>query len=576
MAKTLSLRRRFAVWTSVVVVFSSLGLMASVYFVSSHALKQQADEELDRIVAKTTEELDLWIESQERDAVNLSELQPLVAACTDRKLPDAEQTLVRIQQRTPFYENVFLADPSGKEFLDAIGGKSVGVELMSIPPFRANVEHAQRGELWMAGVVRSPASGRPVALLTAPVMVDKRCVGILGTPIELANFSENFVSKYRIGDTGYLYMFDESGIMLAHPEASKILSFNVGASDFGREMMSRASGSLVYEFEGSAKIAHFQRAQKKPWTIVATVPAKELLAGVRTIQLCLVVFGFATLAATVLAVSVLAGRISQVVRNLADELDAAVRQFFAASSQISNSSQSLAQGASEQAASIEETSASAEEISSITRQNSDRAQKAAQLMNDAVPIVDAVNASHRDLARALTEMSESSEKVAKVIKMIDGIAFQTNILALNAAVEAARAGESGMGFAVVADEVRDLARRSADAARETSGLIEESVLKSRESRHKLEGVLKAMEANNRITGEVKTETDAIRSASEEQSRGIEQISTAITQMSRVTQTTAAQAEESASAAQELDGQAHSLQQIVGRLNTVVSGGESEG
>ena len=574
MAKTLSLRRRFAVWTSVVVVFSSLGLMSSVYFVSSHALKEQAEEELDRIVAKTVEELDLWVESRERDAVNLSELQPLVAACADRKLADAQQTLVRIQRRSPFYENVFLADPSGKLFLDSIDGKSIGVELMSIPPFRANVEHARQGELWMAGVTRSPATGRPVALLTAPVMVDKQCVGILGTPIELANFSESFVSKYRIRDTGYLYMFDESGTMLAHPETAKILSFNVGTSDFGHEMMGRASGSVAYEFEGSSKIAHFQRAQRKPWTIVATVPTKEMLAGVRTIQLCLLVFGFATLAAAVFAVSVLAGKVSQVVRNLTDELDAAVRQFFAASSQISNSSQSLAQGASEQAASIEETSASAEEISSITRQNSDRAQKAAQLMNDAVPIVDAVNASHRDLARALTEMSESSEKVAKVIKMIDGIAFQTNILALNAAVEAARAGESGMGFAVVADEVRDLARRSADAARETSGLIEESVLKSRESRNKLEGVLKAMEANNRITGEVKTETDAIRSASEEQSRGIDQISTAITQMSRVTQTTAAQAEESASAAQELDGQTHTLKQIAERLTTVVNGGGS--
>jgi hypothetical protein len=120
-AKTLSLRSRFAVWTSVVVIAFSLGLMLSVYFVSSRALRSQADEELDRIVTKTTEELDLWIDSRERDAVNISELPALAVACTEHKLADAEQALVRIHGRSPFYENVFLADENGRLFLDSIG-----------------------------------------------------------------------------------------------------------------------------------------------------------------------------------------------------------------------------------------------------------------------------------------------------------------------------------------------------------------------------------------------------------------------------------------------------------------------
>jgi len=574
MARTLSLRGRFAVWTSAVVIASTLGLMLSVYLVSSRALRAQADEEMDRIVTKTAEELDLWIGSRERDAVNISELRELVAACSEHKLADAEQALVRIQGRSPFYENVFLADTNGKLFLDSIGGKSVGIEIMSIEGFRANVEHTRQGEVWVGDVMKSPATGRPVALLTAPVKEGSQVVGILGTPIELSDFSASFLSKYRIQENGYLYMCDASGTILAHPDTAKIMSLNIANTDFGREMLSRPNGSLSYEYEGIAKTSHFQRSQKKPWIVAAVVPTRELLASVRTIQFYLTLFGLVMLGGTVFAVSFLAGRISRLIGRVVSELEGAVEQFFAASSQIASSSQSLAQGSSEQAASIEETSASAEEISSITRQNGERSQKIAGLMNEAIPIVNALNAAHKELAVTIAGVSTSSEKVSKVIKIIDEIAFHTNILALNAAVEAARAGESGMGFAVVADEVRNLAHRSANAARETSELIEESLMKSRESRHKLDGLQNAMEANNKIAGAVKVESDEIRGASDEQVRGIVQMTTAITQMSQVTQSAAAQAEEGASAAEELNAQTEALKQIVRRLTAIVGGSKS--
>jgi methyl-accepting chemotaxis protein len=571
MASALSLRGRFALWTSAVIAISSLGLMLGVYAVSSHALRGQADEELERIVAKTTEELDLWISSRERDAVNLAELEALAAACAERNRAAAEPALVRIHQRSPFYENVFLADADGKLFTDSIGGKSVGVDLLSIEGFRPNVEHARRGEVWLGDAMRSPATGRPVALLTAPIRSGTRVVGILGTPIELSNFSESFLSKYRIRASGYLYMLDQAGVALAHPDASQIMSSYLGTTGFGREMLSRQEGALTYDYKGQSKTARFRRAHEVPWTIVATVPTSELLTSVRTIQLCLALFGLVTLGGAVGAVSYLAGKASRQVRRVATELADTVEEYFAAAHQISTASQSLAADASRQAASIEETSASAEEIGSITRQNAERSRKAAGLMNEAIPILNAVNQSHGELATSLAEMNASSEEVVKVIKMIDGIAFQTNILALNAAVEAARAGESGMGFAVVADEVRDLAQRSADAARETSTLIEKSLLKSRESREKLAGVLQAMEANTRISGAVKTETDGIREASEEQARGIAQIGAAIGQMNQVTQSTAANAEEGAAAATRLDGQSRQLKEIAERLTVIVSG-----
>jgi methyl-accepting chemotaxis protein/methyl-accepting chemotaxis protein-1 (serine sensor receptor) len=176
----------------------------------------------------------------------------------------------------------------------------------------------------------------------------------------------------------------------------------------------------------------------------------------------------------------------------------------------------------------------------------------------------------------MTEINASSDKISKIIKVIDEIAFQTNILALNAAVEAARAGEAGMGFAVVADEVRNLAQRCAQAAKDTAGLIEESIAKSNDGKTKLDQVATAVGSITDVANKVKTLVDEVKLGSEEQARGIEQVAKAITQMEKVTQTTAANAEESASASEELSAQSDTLRAIVARLNGMVGGGADAG
>ena len=173
------------------------------------------------------------------------------------------------------------------------------------------------------------------------------------------------------------------------------------------------------------------------------------------------------------------------------------------------------------------------------------------------------------MVTAMGEINTSSDKIAKIINVIDEIAFQTTILALNAAVEAARAGAAGMDFAVVADEVRSLAQRSAQAGKDTAGLIEESISKSSEGRVKVDQVAAAIRSVTVQSLNVKTLVDPINLGSQEQARGLEQVSRAIVHMEKLTQSTAATAEETASASEELTSQSEAMKEVVARLSMMV-------
>jgi methyl-accepting chemotaxis protein len=262
---------------------------------------------------------------------------------------------------------------------------------------------------------------------------------------------------------------------------------------------------------------------------------------------------------------------NRVLSGIASALADGSNQVAAAAGQVSSASQSLAEGASEQAASLEETSSSLEEMSSMTKRNTGNADKVNKLARQTRAAADTGASDMQAMAAAMHEIKTSGDDIAKIIKTIDEIAFQTNILALNAAVEAARAGEAGMGFAVVADEVRNLAQRAAQSAKETSSKIENSVTKTAQGVLLTEKVAKSLQEIVTKARQVDELAAEVASASKEQTQGIEQVNIAVSQMDKVTQSNAASAEESASAAEELNAQAESLKGSVADLLKMVNG-----
>ena len=266
--------------------------------------------------------------------------------------------------------------------------------------------------------------------------------------------------------------------------------------------------------------------------------------------------------------------INRSLKGVSYELREGAQLVVNASSQMAASAQSVSQGASQQAASLEETSASMEEMAAMTRRNADNSHQAASVVNDAAQVVHNANAALADMVNSMNSIKDSSHRVSKIIKTIDEIAFQTNILALNAAVEAARAGEAGMGFAVGADEVRSLAQRSAQAAKDTAVLIEEAITSSNEGSQRVQQVTDAFSAITSNVTQIKGLVDEVSVASKQQALGIDQVTQTIHQMERVTQTSAATAEESASAYEQLNAQADLTMGLVKRLEVMIGGGQS--
>jgi methyl-accepting chemotaxis protein len=264
-------------------------------------------------------------------------------------------------------------------------------------------------------------------------------------------------------------------------------------------------------------------------------------------------------------------RLSRRLRLVTENLEGVGTEVAEAATVARQTSGQLSEGTSSQAAALEQSSSALEQIASMGRQNADNAQRAKTARAEAQVTLDQAGQLMTQLTEAMSRIRTSGEETAKIIKAIDEIAFQTNLLALNAAVEAARAGEAGAGFAVVADEVRNLAMRAAEAAKNTTALIEGSVGDIGRGGELVRQTEQAFETARRQNQAIESLVEQISVAAEEQARGIEQVNRAVADMDKVVQQNAASAEESAAAAEELAGQVESMEEQVAVLTTIIRG-----
>jgi len=261
--------------------------------------------------------------------------------------------------------------------------------------------------------------------------------------------------------------------------------------------------------------------------------------------------------------------VTRQLHGIIDGLNDSAEQVVSVSTQIASGSQSLAEGSQQQAAALEETSAAIEQITSMTKRNAQNAEQADQLMREAEQVMGLAESSMKHLTQSMQDICKESEETFKIVKSIDEIAFQTNLLALNAAVEAARAGEAGAGFAVVADEVRNLAKRAAEAAKNTASLIEATVKNIQEGAKLASQSNQAFDKMTSTASNVAQLVAEIAAASREQAQGIGEMNRAIAEMEKVVQQNAANAEENAASSEEMNGQANQMEGFVQSLVAIV-------
>ena len=384
------------------------------------------------------------------------------------------------------------------------------------------------------------------------------------------------IEGIKFGESGYFFVIGIDGTALIHPTSQ---GKNIGNLPHIADIIKNreVDGEKIYvqntagAKQGKKKIVLYKYIKEVEWIVIGGPYIDELYKEVYFIIKVIIILALSFVVLTIILILLLARVFTKPISEVNKRLISTAADLEATSKEISSSSDELASGSSELASSIEEITSSLEELQSVVESNTAIVNESETTMKFAYIGVKNVTKEMNELQSALSEIGDNSNKIIKIIKVINDIAFQTNILSLNASVEAARAGEYGRGFAVVADQVKALAQKSADAAKETADLIEFAIDGIKKGITIGDGVLKIQNETNITTEKVSTVLDEINRASKEQLKGINQITQAINQTNSVVQTTAIRSEGASAYAKILSEKYELLNNITNELDILVKG-----
>jgi methyl-accepting chemotaxis protein len=570
----LSLKKKILLPTMILIVLV-MGISTGVtYYLSNNAFSKNAVGAFATIAQSKAELIDRWIDDTKalmRISAGRSVFEEVLKKDTDTGRAVANAELAKQVKAMSGFSYINIVNAEGEVRASSLPDSVGKVKVAD----REYFQKAMKGEVNVSDVYIARTTGKPAFAVAAPVKDGDKVIGVIFGVPDITKFNEKFVDPVKVLNTGYVYIFDSSGMVFAHKDKSQVMKLNFSEHDFGREILKRKKGDITYDVQGIKHMAYIEPCQSTGWAVGVVAPLNEVFSETNRMTSITLALSILGLAVILLVLFLIVRSVVAPINRIAEGLNVGADQVASASGEMSSASQSLAEGSSEQAASIEETSSSLEEMSSMTKQNADNASTADKLMKESKQMVERANHSMGELTISMNDISRASEETSKIIKTIDEIAFQTNLLALNAAVEAARAGEAGAGFAVVANEVRNLAMRAAEAARNTSTLIEGTVKKVKEGSDLVGRTNAVFSEVSKSAVKVADLVAEIAAASSEQAQGIDQINKAVMEMDKVTQQNAANAEESASASEEMNAQAAQMKQIAGDLRFIVEGAVEE-
>ncbi len=568
----LSLRYKFLMPAITLMVFG-LGISMFVsYLISKDAIENSIRTQFTQFVDSGTKTLSSWIKITQTDIARWSDQNIVIMALRDTYMGNASRKAANLEleagkKKNPFYESVNIVNPKGEVVSSSDFEKNEKLNVSDQPYF----QEAIKGKPFLSDIFSSALTGKPVFVVSHPIDDKDTITGVLFGVVNLEYFTQSQIDKVKVGQSGYSYMVNRKGLVVAHRDKSIAMKLNLQDFDFGKEMMSKEDGLLIYTYKDEKKLGAFKRESETGWRIGVAVDYSDIMSPVAFLGRANLIIALVII--ILISVMILL-RVQSVIKPLnqvVSGLTQVSEQVASSSSQAASTSHKLAEISSEQSASVEETSSSLEQVLSMIRQNMTSALEADQLMKESNNVVSDAAGSMEKLIRSMTDIRKSGEKTSQIIKVIDEIAFQTNLLALNAAIEAARAGESGAGFAVVADEVRNLAMRSVEAAGNTSALIEDTIKKVKEGADIVNHATAAFSKVAESTSKVGMLLGRITIASNEQAQGIEQVNRASAELSKVIQENADQAQQAASVSELMNNQAEIMKGFVNEVETIVNG-----